>query len=71
MNSTEYNDYIISLKNDIAKNVKEKMEDMGSCINEIDIILNIICPEIYDRNNVPHCKNDCWNEECPRYRKVI
>ena len=29
MNSTEYNDYMISLKNDIAKNVKEKNGGYG------------------------------------------
>lgn len=48
----------------IAKRVKEKMEEMGSCPNEMDIILNIINPKEFNRNTVPHCKKDCWNEEC-------
>lgn len=48
----------------IAKRVKEKMEEMGSCPNEIDIILNIISPKHFNRNAVPHCKKDCLNEEC-------
>lgn len=48
----------------IAKRVKEKMEEMGSCPDEIDIILNIINPKEFNHNAVPHCKKDCWNEEC-------
>lgn len=48
----------------IAKRVKEKMEEMRSCPNEIDIILNIINPKEFNCNAVPHCKKDCWNKEC-------
>lgn len=40
----------------IAKRVKEKMEEMRSCPNEIDIILNIINPKEFNCNAVPHCK---------------
>jgi hypothetical protein len=51
----------------IAKAVEIKMLCMGSCPNEIDIILSIIAPKDYRREEVSHCGTDCWNTECQCY----
>lgn len=42
---------------------------MGSCPNEMGIILSIIAPKDYRREGVPHCKTDCGHKDCICYGK--
>lgn len=51
----------------IAEEVEVKMLYMGSCPNEMEIILSIIAPKDYPRKGIPHCGTDCWNTECQCY----
>ena len=44
---------------------------MGSCPNEMAIILNIIAPKDYKRNNIIHCNIDCTHTKCESYRSNI
>lgn len=53
----------------IAKAVEDKMGYMGTCPNTRDIVLSIIAPKDYKRENVPHCSTDCWNTKCVSYRR--
>lgn len=51
----------------IAEAVEEKMNYLGTCPNEKEIILSIIAPKDYKRNKDSHCGTDCWNAECKCY----
>lgn len=53
----------------IAKMVESKMEYMGTCPNEKDIILHIIAPKDYDELHEFHCVTDCWCKDCKNYDK--
>ena len=51
----------------IAEKVEDKMCYMGSCLNEREIILNIIAPKDYERKGIPHCGTDCCDIRCKSY----
>lgn len=59
--------FLMWYRRKIAKEVEEKMLYMGSCPNEIEIILSIIAPKDYSRKGTPHCSTDCWNTKCQCY----
>ena len=48
----------------IANTVKDKMVYMGSCPNEIDIVLSIIAPKDYTIKSTPHCNTNCTYTDC-------
>lgn len=53
----------------IAKAVEDKMCYMGSCPNEMGIILSIIAPKDYTRKGISHCGTDCWKKDCQCYHR--
>lgn len=59
--------FLMWYRRKIAKEVEEKMLYMGSCPNEMEIILSIIAPKDYSRKGTPHCSTDCWNTKCQCY----
>lgn len=52
----------------IAEAVEARMSYMATCLNERDIILNIIAPKDYKRKGILHCSTDCHNKLCYSYR---
>ena len=52
----------------IARDVEDKMCHMGSCPNEMNIILSIIAPKDYKRSKESHCVTDCWKTDCQCHR---
>ena len=52
----------------IAEEVEEKMMYMGTCLNERDIILDIILGKRIPRDL--HCNTDCKDDECKLYRNL-
>lgn len=52
----------------IAEAVEARMSYMATCLNERDIILNIIAPKDYKRKGILHCDTDCYNKSCYSYR---
>jgi hypothetical protein len=52
----------------IAEAVEARMSYMATCLNERDIILNLIAPKDYKRKGIPHCSTDCHNNSCYSYR---
>lgn len=54
--------------NQIAEELKEKMMYMGTCLNERDIILDIILGKRIPRDL--HCNTDCKNDECKLYKNL-
>ena len=52
----------------IAEEVKEKMMYMGTCLNERDIILDIILGRRIPRDL--HCNTDCKDDECKLYKNL-
>ena len=51
----------------IAEAVEDKMCYMCTCLNEREIILNIIAPKDYKRSGACHCSTDCLNTNCKFY----
>ena len=51
-----------SLREDIAERVEDKMCYMHTCLNERDIILDIIKNDVHPREI--HCNKDCNDDEC-------
>ena len=54
-------------RKNIAQLVENKMGYLGTCANEIDMILHIIAPKDYKRFSKSHCKTDCWCKDCKSY----
>ena len=52
------------LRKQIAQNVEDKMTSMGSCPNEMDIILWVIDPK-------NHPRHDCFKVSCPTFQLFI
>lgn len=50
------------LRNNISKQVEEKMKYLNSCYNERDIILRII--KNSKESIELHCNTDCPNKDC-------
>lgn len=53
----------------IAEAVEDKMCHMCTCLNEREIILNIIAPKDYKRSEIFHCSTDCLNANYKSYRR--
>lgn len=60
------NMFLRQYRKEIAEAVEDKMLYMGSCPNEMEIILWIIAPEDYKRTSINHCVG-CWNTDCQCY----
>lgn len=61
------NVFLRNYRRKIAEEVEDKMNCLGTCPNEKDIILSIIAPEDYNRKGLLHCGTDCWNDQCKQY----
>lgn len=60
------------MRRKIAKQVANKMCYMNTCMNERDILLNIILGKKDRYQWASHCKKDCSNQLCechPLYKK--
>lgn len=56
------------IRRKIAKRVENKMYQMCSCPNEINIILNIILPKKDRYPFTIHCNTDCGHTDCTSYK---
>jgi len=55
------------LRKKIAKDIFDKMCDMGSCPNERDIVVDIIEHGKRTIWGGEHCTTDCWCKDCQSY----
>ena len=52
------------IRRKIAKRVEEKMYYLNTCLNERNIILNMIRPKKDRTSFYSHCKRDCPSTTC-------